>query len=375
MKRHAEIAGGGIGGLGLGLMLAHNGWSVRIHERSPVIREIGSAISLRNNCITVLERYGAFARIEPLGSMLQEEFHYDAHGRFVQKRSLTGQHRTLVISRQALVEGLAAAAREAGAEIVTASQIVSADPAGTLIDERGGRWLADLVVGADGVNSKVRPAVGAGSTFEILDTRVDRYLIKTRAFASEGQMFEHWSRDRRVGIMPGGPGLTYVYTVMPANDEAAGRHPLDVENWTRAFPTLRGAFEELSRNESTQSLYPLVRCPRWSSGRIALLGDAAHGMPPTLGQGAGLTMMNGHALATLVSRMDDVPQALRRWERSVRYISDTTQRWAIRYNRFTRYWPPAVRPQVIWAFGRFKALNRRMRLADMGISLIEARLA
>ena len=375
MKGHAEIAGGGIGGLGLGLMLARNGWSVRIHERSPVIREIGSAISLRNNCITVLERHGAFARIEPLGSMLREEFHFDAQGRFLQKRSLAGHHRTLVISRQALVDGLAAAAREAGAEIVTASQIVNADPAGALIDEGGRRWPADLVVGADGVNSKVRPALGPGSTFRILDTRVDRYLVDTRAFASEGQMFEHWSGNRRVGIMPGGPGRTYVYTVMPGNDEAAGRMPLDVEDWTRAFPRLRGAFEELSRSEATQSLYPLVRCPKWSRGRIALLGDAAHGMPPTLGQGAGLTMMNGHALATLVSRMDDVPQALERWENSVRYISDATLRWAIRYDRFTRYWPAALRPRVIWAFGRFKALNRRMRVADMGLSLIEAKLA
>ena len=98
-------------------------------------------------------------------------------------------------------------------------------------------------------------------------------------------------------------------------------------------------------------------------------------MPPTLGQGAGLTMMNGHALATLVSNMDDVPRALERWENSVRYISDATLRWAIRYDRFTRYWPAPLRPRVIWAFGRFKALNRRMRIADMGLSLIEAKLA
>lgn len=375
MKRHAEIAGGGIGGLGLAMMLARKGWSVRVHERSPIIREIGSAISLRNNCLTVLERHGVFGRIERHGSMLREEFHYDGQGRFLQKRSLAGQHRTLVIPRQALVDELAAAAREVGAEIVTESHIVSADPAGALIDEAGRRWPADLVVGADGVNSKVRPALGPGSSFQILDTRVDRYLVETRAFATEGQMFEHWSGDRRVGIMPGGPGCTYVYTVMPAADEAAGRIPLDVEEWTRAFPRLRDAFEVLSRSESTQSLYPLVRCPKWSRGRIALLGDAAHGMPPTLGQGAGLTMLNCHALATLVSGMSNVAQALERWEGSVRYISDTTQRWAIRYDRFTRYWPGALRPRVIWAFGRFKALNRRMRLADMGLTLIEAKLA
>src|SRR5262245_64107125 len=98
MKRHAEIAGGGIGGLGLGMMLARNGWSVRIHERSPVIREIGAGISLRNNCITVLERYDVFSRFEPHGTLIKQEQHYDGQGRLLQKRDLTGQ-RTLVLPR------------------------------------------------------------------------------------------------------------------------------------------------------------------------------------------------------------------------------------------------------------------------------------
>src|SRR3954464_14497200 len=123
MRRHAEIAGGGIGGLGLPGMLARNGWSVRVHERSPIIREIGAAISLRNNCITVFERYDLFARLEPLGAAMREEQHYDGHGRLLQKRILSGQ-RNLVISRQSLVDCLASAAREAGVDIVTSSHIV-----------------------------------------------------------------------------------------------------------------------------------------------------------------------------------------------------------------------------------------------------------
>ena len=100
VARHAEIAGAGIGGLGLGIMLARHGWSVRVHERSPAIREIGSGISLRNNCIEVLEHYGIFPRLEPHGTMLRLERHFDWRGRFVQQRSFTGHHRTLVLPRQ-----------------------------------------------------------------------------------------------------------------------------------------------------------------------------------------------------------------------------------------------------------------------------------
>src|SRR5438067_800324 len=99
MQRHAEIAGGGIGGLGVGLMLARKGWSVRIHERSPAIREIGAAISLRNNSISVLERCDAFDRLRPEGSLLSREQHFDRRGRLLQERVTTGQ-RTIILPRQ-----------------------------------------------------------------------------------------------------------------------------------------------------------------------------------------------------------------------------------------------------------------------------------
>jgi 2-polyprenyl-6-methoxyphenol hydroxylase-like FAD-dependent oxidoreductase len=378
MRRHAEIAGGGIGGLGLGIMLAQHGWSVRIHERAPAIREIGSGISLRNNCITVLERYGAFSRLEPHGTLLRQERHYDGKGRFLQKRSLTGQHRTLVLPRQSLVDGLASAAREAGAEIVTSSHIVGAEPTGALIDEAGRRFEADLAIGADGVRSKVRSSLELGATFKELDTRVNRFLVNSRSFTADDEMFEHWSGNTRVGIMPAGPGRSFVYNVMPGSDEAACQMPVDPKSWTAAFPLLGDVFRVLGESAGTQYPYPLVRTPKWFRGQVALIGDAAHGMPPTLGQGAGLTMLNAHALATFVSKAGSVSEGLEKWESAVRGITDATMRWAIRYDKLTRSWPRGLRglrPHVIWAFGRYKALNRRMRVADLGLSLIEARLS
>ena len=93
MARHAEIAGGGIGGLGIGIMLARNGWSLRIHERSQQIQEIGAGISLRNNCPPVLVPFGVFPHLEPHGSKIVIEHHFDRKGRFTQSRDLAGHHR------------------------------------------------------------------------------------------------------------------------------------------------------------------------------------------------------------------------------------------------------------------------------------------
>ena len=377
MVRHAEIAGGGIGGLGIGMMLARYGWSVRIHERAPTIREIGAGISLRNNCIEVLEHFGVFPQLEPFGSKIVIEHHFNRAGRFTQSRDLSGHHRTHVFPRQALVDALASSAREAGAEIVTGSVIVSADPAGAIVDETGKRYEADLIIAADGVNSKIRQGLEFGATRRVLDTFVNRYLLDTQAFTVPNTMHEHWSADRRVGIMPAGTGKSFVYAVMSAQDRFASAVPLDTDDWHASFPTLRDVFEVLSNAETTQHPYPLVISERWSVGKVALVGDAAHAMPPSLGQGAGLTLMNSHALAEVVSEADNVEESLKRWEQHVRFLSDITQRWGMRYDKFTRLWPETLRmlrPFVIRVVGKVGFLNERMRIADRGLSATKLQL-
>ena len=378
MQRHAEIAGGGIGGLGLGMMLARHGWTVRLHERSTEIREIGAGIYIKNNSVRVLEHYGVYDKLEPHGTKLDFARIRNAQGRVMQQRPLSGHHRVLVVPRQSLVDVLADAAQEAGVEIVTGSHIVGADPDGALIDDRGQRFAGDLVVAADGHQSKVRDSLNLGARSRELGTLINRYLVPTRSFTPEAVTTEHWSGHRRIGITPSGTGQSYAYVVMPGRDTRGRALPLDVADWRRSHPTLQTELEIFAQAEVTQYPYIMVDCPKWSVGRIAIIGDAAHGLPPTLGQGAGLTLMNAHALAEIVSEAATIQQGLEQWEQTVRFISDATQRWAVRYDRFTRQWPQSLRilrPGIVWAFGRFRFLNERMRIADKGLDLTSVRLA
>lgn len=374
MMRHAEIAGGGIGGLGLGMMLARRGWSVRVHERSPEIREFGAGISLRNNCLGVLEHYDIFKDLQPLGTTIREEFAVDPNGRVLQRRDLTGHHRTHVLPRQSLVDVLAEAARTSGVDIVTSSRIASIDPAGALIDEDGRRYDADLAVGADGVRSATRQSLQLGEqTFE-RSTRVATFIVPQRLYTVDHTVFEHWSGKRRVGVLPCGENRTFIFLVT-AKDDPAGRMPPDRDLWLQAYPQLGHVFDAIREVEGVQFPYRLVLCPKWSVGHAALIGDAAHAMPPSLGQGAGLTLMNSHALAAFMSNPMPVPQGLQRWENAIRYITELTQRWAVRYDQFTKYWPRMLRPGVLWAFGYFDFLHDRMRLADKGLALIDMQVA
>ena len=91
MKGHAEIAGGGIGGLSSATMLAQQGWTVRVHERSPEIREVGTGIYIKNNAIEVLEEFGIFDRLASQGLKLERSQVLDRDGRIMQDRALVGR--------------------------------------------------------------------------------------------------------------------------------------------------------------------------------------------------------------------------------------------------------------------------------------------
>jgi len=115
MRGHAEIVGAGIGGLSSAIMLARRGWTVRVHEQSPQIRELGTGIQIKNNAIEVLEEIGIFDHLVPHGFRLERARHRDPHGRLMQERVLAGKSRAYVFLRQTLIEVLARAAEEAGA--------------------------------------------------------------------------------------------------------------------------------------------------------------------------------------------------------------------------------------------------------------------
>jgi 2-polyprenyl-6-methoxyphenol hydroxylase-like FAD-dependent oxidoreductase len=373
MKGHVEIAGGGIGGLSAATMLARQGFSVRVHERAAEIREIGAGIYIKNNSIEVLEEFGIFGRLAPHGIGLERAQHVDRDGRIMMDRALAGHSRVHVFPRQAVIEVLRTAAEEAGVEVATGSTVAGADPAGELLLADGRRLRADLVIAADGARSKVRESLGIGTGYRALPTIINRYLIPSREITPDAVTREHWSGRYRIGITPCAPDQTYVYQVCPEWDKTAITLPNDVAFWSRAFPRLAGEFELLSRAPASQYNYALVDCPAWQKGKVAIIGDAAHGLPPTLGQGAGLTMMNARALAAMLGQSRTVEEALPAWESAIRFISDKTQRWAVRYDFFTRQWPTAlwfVRPAIIWAFRSIPALNRRMRIADMGLKQV-----
>src|SRR5437867_9718740 len=104
-RRHAEVAGGGIAGLTVATLLARRGWSVRVHERSPQIREIGAGIFIKNNALSVLEQIEVLGRVSASERLLAAEI-WDERGRRLQRRRLEGSSRVTNLPRAGLILAL-----------------------------------------------------------------------------------------------------------------------------------------------------------------------------------------------------------------------------------------------------------------------------
>ena len=141
------------------------------------------------------------------------------------------------------------------------------------------------------------------------------------------------------------------------------RTPIDVELWSRAFPYLHSLFTRIG-DRGRWDPFVVIRLKRWSKGRVAIIGDAAHAMAPNLGQGGGCGMMNGLSLAVLLDRFENVGAALAAWERSERPLTDHTQRFSTLYGIPAKL-PPRLKTWVYDRAHKWQWIERqRLRTAS-----------
>jgi 2-polyprenyl-6-methoxyphenol hydroxylase-like FAD-dependent oxidoreductase len=316
---------------------------VRVHERAEHLRDIGVGTSVWENGHRVLAAVGALEEVLRCGTGIARSEVFDEHGAVLRLQEFDQKtDRAMVVLRVDLHRALVNAARRAGVEIVTSSPAVAADPGGTLIMENGERHAADLVIGCDGYYSKIRDSLAlAEEVGFVTDSYIGRVTVPRERRQQFETILEYWSGTRVCGVLSCG-AVNYMFLSAP---EACPHNPAEVSSgslykpvWIETFPFLKEQFERAD-GEVIWGRYPIVRCKRWSSGRAAILGDSAHGMPPTLAQGAGCAMSNALALAENLKDGLDVPAALARWEKHERPITEITQRWAVLYITVLKRWP------------------------------------
>jgi 2-polyprenyl-6-methoxyphenol hydroxylase-like FAD-dependent oxidoreductase len=360
-QRHAEIVGAGFAGLTAACALAQRGWSVRVHERADRLRTTGAGIYIYENGLRVLEAVGAYAAAIRGAPFAHTREVRDDRNRVISVHRWQGS-RVFSIVRQTVINALAESATLSGARIALNSEAVSATPGGELTLASGERIKADLIVAADGANSRLRDGLDLVARRKLLVDGCTRLLIDKTPEEIEQQQdgattVEYWSGSRRVLYTPCSETEVYIALTMLDSDEAAKEIPVDRDAWKRWFPHLAPLIGRI-RAAGRYDRFEYIRLKRWSAGRVAVIGDAAHAIPPNIGQGGGCAMMNALSLAVYLDRETDTAAALRTWEERERAITDHTQRISLMLGWPTT-WPPAIRARTLALAGKSKWLVRQ----------------
>ncbi|WAX58975.1 FAD-dependent monooxygenase [Jatrophihabitans cynanchi] len=337
------IAGAGIAGFAAAASFAQRGFDVTVYERSQDPREFGAGIYLKDNSLPVLDALGVYDHIAAAGSKIDTASITDERGEVIVRRDVS-RERLIVVLRAELHNALRDAATAAGVKLVTGKTVTGASADGVLRFDDRTEVSADVVIGADGVYSTVRESLGLTKSYRYLPDGATRVLIKRDGEGPEGR--EYWSGNRRVGVAPCGPELAYVFLIGPESNPRCGALPLDKDYWNEAFPNLGHVFDRIEPDSGVHHRHQEVTCLRWASGRVAIIGDAAHAQPPNFGQGAGLSIAAAYELARTVAdgrSSADVPAQLANWESRFRPAADKVQRYTTWYSNAGYYWPrPAL---------------------------------
>jgi 2-polyprenyl-6-methoxyphenol hydroxylase-like FAD-dependent oxidoreductase len=355
-----EIAGGGIAGLTTGLAFARKGWRVRVHEQDEDLRILGAGIYIWENGLRVLAALGVLDAVlaDTLPAWRHEK--RNQQGEVFAHSRLAPDFRLYVPPRESLLLALYEALIAAGGEIVFQSRAVAADPRGWLLFADGSKTCADLVIAADGINSPIRDSLGLLRWRRPVNQFGYRAMIRREPgeLASDiGRTHcENWNGSRRLLYAPCTEQLAYVQLTSLKDDEAANQVPIDRAVWRSAFPHLGWIIDRLP-DDGRGDWFELIRTRNWVAGRVALVGDAASGQPPFLGQGGGCAMMAGYTLAEAIDHAGDVTAGIARWQHREQPVTEWIQQVAYWYGQLALL-SPATRTLM------FRVLDRSRWLRD-----------
>jgi 2-polyprenyl-6-methoxyphenol hydroxylase-like FAD-dependent oxidoreductase len=362
------IVGGGIAGLTTAIALRRRGFAPELVERSASWRALGAGIVLQPNAMRVLRGLNVGADIETTGATLWRFKYFDQDGDRLCEIDLvklwSGKGSGVGIGRGELQNALVRAAD--GARCRLGVEVTSVHQRNGLVSvgfSDGTRAGYELVIGADGIGSTVRALAVSEAKPKYCGQMAWRSLAPLRAevedevqfWLGEGCLFATYS----VG---GGRsyGSGYVAEPIPRHEPIAGRLA-GLRDRFASFPSAVQTFlDALERDDQIHcSAVEEIELPEWRSGRVLLIGDAAHASSPMMGQSGCMAIEDATVLAELLQSSENIDAALDAYA-------------------------PRRRPRVDWvqrqseALGRSALLPAAMRdavLRQQGAQQFEARYA
>ncbi len=359
------VVGAATGGAATALLLARAGANVTVVDRLGVSAPIGAGLALAANGRAVLDALG-------LGPALGRAYELpgvrvtDGRGRTL--ASPPDGARLAVVTRSSL-QALFIDALQAEPRITTrfGVTLVRAAHDGTVTLSANGVEATqrfDLVVGADGVHSRVRDGGAFGARVQRTGIRYLRALVPVRV--EHGT--EAWTSIGVFGAVPvDGGSYIFASCASPLLAMAIERSDLGAlqQAWRTAYAPAAHLLSAVQRFDDLL-IHEVVRvdCEHWHDGQLVLVGDAAHAMAPNLGQGANSALVDAAVLVDALRSAPDLERGLAayaaRRRRAVRVVADTAARLG-RLAEMTHPLARILRDRVLMPLAALLPAQRQLR--------------
>ena len=343
--RSVLVVGSGAAGTAAAILLAEQGISVDVVEAKPDVAALGSGITIQGNALRVLRQLGVWDQVrdrgyafdtlgirapDPAGTLV---FELDDH-----KTGGPDLPATLGMYRPELAQILVDRATEAGAKVrfaTTCTDLAQDDDGVQVTFSDGSTGRYDVVIGADGIRSWTRRAIGIDVEPQGNGMGIWRVFAPRPASVTRTDLI-YGGPCYIAGYCPTGEDSLYAYLVEDVQDrsELTAEESLEVmrglaEAYHGPWDEIREQLTEPERVNYARFESHVVPAP-WNRGRVVIIGDAAHSCPPTVAQGAAQALEDATVLAELLLTHDDLDDVWpafteRRYERAKTVVESSLQ--------------------------------------------------
>jgi salicylate hydroxylase len=328
------VVGGGIGGLAAALALIRRGIEVKVYEQAPELKELGAGVQISSNGTRVLYALGLGDAIEKVGVVVAGKevrlWNTGQTWKLFDLGAVSVEHYGfpyMMFHRGDLHGALLEAIQREKPDAIRLDRkcagITQGKDGVEMMFERSESVTAPIVIGADGVQSRVRAALFGADRPQFTGIVCWRGLIP-RAKVPPGIKMD-------VGTNWVGPGGHVVHYPVRAGQLLNLVGLLERDDWRVESWTEQGTIDEYLNDFRGwhPDIHAMIRAvevpfkwalhsrppmPAWTRGRVTLLGDACHSMLPMLAQGAVMALEDAMVLARCIEKYGVDPQALQRYE-------------------------------------------------------------